>query len=162
MPREVSQNMRTQMYATEMYSVPLVILDIDTHTEGVDVIHVVNNNENIVFNSIEYDAVAFQFSPPDEEEESLSTATLTISNVDRRILAELRTFQGIPTITARVILVTGNTIEEEAGPWVFELRSISYDKDIITGTLVYEFKHQRRLSTVHYTSNLFPSLHADI
>ena len=159
MPRDVSQNMRTQMYGTEMPSVPLVILDIDTHTEGVDVIHVVNNNENIVFNSIEYEAVAFKFKPPDEEEATVSSAQISISNVDRRILKELRAFQGIPTITARVLLVTGSTIEEEAGPWVFELRGINYNHQTITGNIVYEFKYRRKLSTIRYVPALFPSLY---
>lgn len=157
MSRDVSDNMRSQMYATEMYGVPLVTLDIHAG-EGVS-IHVVNNNEDIEFNSVLYQAAAFRFSLPDEEEESLATARITIPNIDRAILSVLRSYTGTPTVVARVILVNEDSIEEEAGPWAFELRSIVYTKNEITGVLVYEFKHQRNLSTVRYTASLFPSLH---
>lgn len=159
MSREVTDTVRSDLYGTEMLAVPLFLLDIDIDSPTVSTLRVVNNNEDIVFNSNTYTATAFDFKLPEETEELAASAQLSICNIDRRFLREFRKYSGNPEITARIVMV-GDTVEEVAGPFFYTLNTINYDSKTITGTLVTRFKYQRRLAAFRYTPDLFPGLTA--
>lgn len=157
MPRQISQNFRNQLNSTEVYDVPLILLDI-THTSiAPEVIRVVNNNENIVYGGNTYLATSFTFIPPETEGESLSNAKLSISNIDRRFIALFRTITGAPSVTAQIVLV-GDTVVREAGPWEFKLSQVSYDSRAITGELSYDLRMDQLLSPIKVTLTNFPGL----
>ncbi|NCQ54620.1 DUF1833 domain-containing protein [Candidatus Parcubacteria bacterium] len=157
MPRNISQNFRNQLNGTEVYDTPLVILSITHESITPQVIRVVNNNQDIIYDGDTYLATSFSFVPPEEEGESLSNAKLTISNIDRRFIALFRTISGSPSITAEIVLV-GDNVVREAGPWEFQLSQISYNSRSITGVLSYDLRIDQILSPLKVTLTNFPGL----
>ena len=158
MPKNISQDLRDQIYATEMSDVPLVILDI---VSGATHLRFVNNNQDIIYDGNTYQATAFNFIPPGHTEGELESARLSICNIDRQIVAVIRTINTPPLVTANMVVV-GDTVEREAGPWEFELRDVSYNAKVLSGTLVYNVHHKEILSTIRFTSENFPSLTAGV
>lgn len=157
MPREISQNFRNQLNGTEVYDTPLVVLSITHDSIAPEVIRVVNNTQDIIYDGNTYLATSFAFTPPEEEGETLSNAKITISNIDRRFIALFRSIQGSPSVTAEIILV-GDNVVREAGPWDFKLSSISYNNRAITGVLSYDLYIDQILSPVKITLTNFPGL----
>lgn len=157
MPRDISQDFRNQVYSTQMQSVPLVIMDITHSSISPTVIHVVNNTQDIIFESNTYTAVAFKYTPPEEEGSSVADARVSICNIDRQFMELLRTIKGPPSVTARVVLV-GETIEQEAGPYMFSMSNVTYDVNTITCSLTYDFKVKQILSSVKISVSDFPGL----
>jgi len=157
MSRTVSSTVRSEIQASETYLVPLVVLTID-HPNMAEPVRVVNNNEDIVFETNTYKAASFKFTPPSQEGSELSGATITIANIDRSLMSILRAVTDPPTIEAVIVLVGDTGVEREAGPWTFDLAGIQYDKDKITGQLTYNFRPKQSLSTIKVTLRDFPSL----
>lgn len=156
MPREISSVAREQIQSSNVTHVALVLLEID-HPDMAAPIRVVNNNENIVYDGNEYLATSFRFTPPAQEGNELRDASVSISNVDRRFVQTLRSVSSPPTIKAIVVLV-GETVEKEAGPWEFILAQANYDADVIQGVLTQRIFFKDRLSTIRVNVNNFPSL----
>lgn len=154
MPKEVSPNLRAQMYATEMQDVPLVVLDI---VSGANHLRFVNNNENIIYDGNTYLATSFQFTPPGLSEGEIESASIAICNIDREIVTIIRTITDPPLVTANLVLV-GASVVREAGPWEFELRDVSYNAKTLSGTLVYNIHNKEILSTIKFIPANFPSL----
>lgn len=157
MPRDISQTMRDQVYSTEMQFVALVVLDISDN-QGNVLLRVVNNNEDIAFEAQTYEACAFNFTPPGEQDGEVETATLTISNIDRRIVTIIRSIQERIHIKAQIVLVAGASVEREAGPWEFNLSNVQYNAETVSGTLAYDFFNKQILSNIRYNISNFPSL----
>ena len=157
MPRNISQDMRDQIYSTEMQFVPLVILDVLDDDLNVFA-RIVNNNESIEFDGNVYEASSFKFVPPSESEGEVETAKLSIANTDRRFVEIIRSIKELIRIDARVVLVGPSSIDMEAGPWEFVLSNVNYNTEAISGTLTYDFQHKQSLSTIRYTINNFPTL----
>ncbi len=155
MPRDISTNAREQVHSSEIQDVILVALDIE-HPD-LDTIHVVDNTQSILWGATVYQASSFKFKPPQQEEGELRTASITLSNVDRNIVAAIRAINSSPTITANILFV-GDTVEREAGPWEFDLYEVSYNSHSITGTLSYNLKPKQTLSTLRMTYHDFPGL----
>lgn len=155
MSRSISSNARQQVQSPEMNDVLLVALDIGH--PSIPTIRVVNNNENIEWGGNTYEASSFKFQPPQQQEGELQNASLTLSNIDRRMVEAVRSISSSPTITANILFV-GATVEREAGPWVFDLSEVRYNAETITGTLTWNLKPKQTLSTVRVTLNNFPGL----
>lgn len=163
MPRSINPRARTQVQSSEIQDVILVVLDID-HTSLSSPIRVVNNTQGIEWNGNTYEASSFKFKPPAQEEGELSNATLTLSNIDRRIMETVRSIDSAPTVTANVVFVKHDELDpalavvKEAGPWAFDLSEVRYDAKSITGTLTLNLKPKQTLSTVRVTFSNFPGL----
>jgi hypothetical protein len=156
MSRSISSNARSQVQFTEMTDVLLVTLDIE-HVDLTSTIYLVNNNQDIEYDSNTYSANNFKFTPPTQEGGEVNEAKLTISNIDQALIAALRGINSAPTITANIIFY-GDTPVLEAGPWEFYLKDISYNMMSITGTLSYKFNPKMSASTVIMNYNEFPSM----
>lgn len=159
MPRDVSDLTLNEVYSMETGMVFLDIVKI-SHSELVEDIYLVNNNEDIEFEAVTYKASYFKFRLPQEIDGEVNTATLTMGNVDRQLIPALRTIQTPLTISMSTILVNTLTgdITREIGEYVFDLMQVSYNVDTITGTLVYDFKTQQSMGSIRINYNNFPGL----
>lgn len=155
MARTITANAREQVQFTEMADVLLVVLDI-THADLTGTLRLVNNNQSITYNSNTYSASNFKFIPPAQEGGEVVSAKLSFSNVDRTLLAALRSIPTAPEITVNIIFY-GTSAVREAGPWVFYLKDILYDVKTITGTLAYKFNPKQKASTIIMNYADFPS-----
>lgn len=136
MPRNVSTTALQSMLAEQTGEAWLVILKIE-HSNLPSPIKVVNNNENVSRSDGTYEAFPFDVQMPDDREDQTPQARLTIGNIDRSIIEELRKMATSPTITMSVILASSpDTVE--AGPFAFQLKSISYDSMTIQARMGYD------------------------
>lgn len=154
--RTVSTNAREAMNASQTGEIFLVTLDID-HPDLAQPLRVVNNNEAIISNGETYLATAFSFVLPAQEDGKISNSTLSIDNVDRNIVEIIRTITSFPTVVANVLLASDPDVIE-AGPFDFQLRNVNYDRNTVSGELIYESYMRDNCGTVKYKNTLFPGL----
>jgi len=84
-----------------------------------------------------YAAAPFNITLPDDRDDQISRATLTVDNVDRRIVEAIRSIGSAASVMMRI--VTASTPQQvEAGPFEFRLSGVSYDALTVEGTLGYE------------------------
>lgn len=103
----------------------------------ITTVRMVNNPVDITSRGNVYLAFPFSLPLPQDMAESLASLTLTISNVDRRLVDELRSIGEPMQVTLEVITAaTPDTVEQ--GPFTFDLVSATYSEDTISGRLTYE------------------------
>lgn len=79
----------------------------------------------------------FGLKLPDDRDDEMASATLTIDNVDREILATLRGISGKLSVSVWICLLT-DIDDLVAGPFDFSLNRISWNALTISGPLEYE------------------------
>jgi len=126
-----------------------------TTTNPSDVpIRLVNNNEPVRSNGLEYLPYPFALTLPLDTGDQIPQITLTIDNVDQMLVNAIRELEIAPTI--RVQLVTSafpDIVEKDLD--FLKLRNVTYDAMSITGTLevasVWARKFpSERVDPVHY------------
>lgn len=154
--RVISTTAQEAINASQTDQVFLVLLEI-THSELTTPIRVVNNNESIISNGNTYYASAFNFSFPAQEEGTIKNSTLTIGNVDREIVRTIRSISTPPNVTASVVLASDPDVLE-MGPFTFQLTDVGYNRDTVTGSLVFENYLRSNIGTIRYKNTTFPGL----
>jgi len=158
MPRQVSLTAMRAALAQETNEVFLELLKIEHASLGAP-IYLVNNTESIVSGGNTHTPVGFRMTLPSDEAEREPTAQLVINNVDRSLMDEVRTLTSAPTVTVSVILASSpNTIEY--GPVRLEVRSATYDANVITFALGFDAFFNEPISAAKFTPEYFPGLFA--
>jgi len=104
-----------------------------------------------------YLAWPFQVALPEEREDTVPTIQIVIDNIDRRIMAGIRSLPTAPTVLLEVVLASSpDTVE--AGPFNFTLRGVDYDALTITGTLSPEDILNEPFPQYTYSPASFPGL----
>jgi hypothetical protein len=93
MPRTYSAEYKSTLAKVSAEETPLILLEIN-HPELDAPIRVVNDTQNITSNGIEYIAFPFNCILPDDYENRLPRARLSISNVGRDLMFWLETTDG--------------------------------------------------------------------
>lgn len=138
MSRTLSLGALQQLLAQESQEPLLATLAI-RHDTLPNPLRFVRNTVDIPHDGNTYTAAAFDFRMPIEAEDEISTASLVIDNVDRKIIATIRSIQARPEIDVGVLRVdvAGQT-HSELGPMTFMLRRVTYNQLTIQGELGYE------------------------
>lgn len=159
MPRELNENIYNEIYSTETSFVFLELVTIN-HPDWVDTLYFVNNNESIIFETNTYLPTDFSLKLPSQVEGENNNARLSISNIERTLIPLLRTVTTPLTMVVDIVTVNTSTgdITREAGPYAFELANITYNKDVITGNLIYDFNPTKAIGTIRITTTTFPAL----
>lgn len=158
MARNVSSTARQAINAPQTGEVFLVLVEI-THEDLVTPLRFVNNTKDITHNSNTYTAVAFRFTPPVEEDGTISNTSIEFDNVDRSITQVIRSLSSPPSITIKVVLSSSpDTVE--AGPWEFILRNVVYNMHTISGDLFYQNYVRNYTSSLSYSTYNFPGLYS--
>ncbi len=84
-----------------------------------------------------YAAYPVKINLPGQSAEELARVTLTIDNVDRRIVQVLRSIATAPDVEMEVVLLDTPDIVE-AGPYRLRLREARYDLLVVEGELTHE------------------------
>jgi len=137
MPRTISATALQAMFAQETGEVFLTCLTIN-HSTFASPILLVNDQVALVRTAGTFQPFAFAANLPAEQEDQVPQVQITIDNVDRSILQQIRTIGAEkPSITMEVVLASSpNTVE--AGPFDFSILDIDYDANAITGTIGFE------------------------
>jgi hypothetical protein len=158
MSRSTSLTLRQAINAEETSEVFLILLDVYHADIGPPTtLRFVNNYTDIVSNGNTYIAYPFQITIPSDLEDALPRVQLTIDNVDRSIMQEIRSLTSAPDISISVILASDpDTIE--AGPFETKLRNVDYDASTITGDLQSDDILNEPYPGVAFTPGNFPGL----
>jgi hypothetical protein len=100
MPRSYSAQYKSTLAKVSMEESPLILLEID-HPDLPSPVRVVNDTQNITSNGNEYIAFPFNCILPDDYENRLPRAILSISNVGRDLMQWLETSDGGNGATAK-------------------------------------------------------------
>jgi hypothetical protein len=84
-----------------------------------------------------YNPFPFEFVLPQDDDDDLPRAAVKIDNVDREIVKVLSTLTGRPTITFMLVLADSPEVVEY-GPVDFLMGQASWDRLVVTSTLVYQ------------------------
>ena len=126
-----AENQR-DIQATSSGTAWLFLLTIETR--GKDPLRLVNNNESIISNGLEYLPFPFKLNLPSDTGEKLPRITLTISNISKEIIEAIRSESTPPVLTIEMISSAYPDIVEKRLDFL-TLRAVSYDANTITGEL---------------------------
>ena len=151
----ISTTMKQQAFLQETSDVFLILLTI-SHADISD-ITLVNNNEDIVSNSVTFTAIPFNITLPDSRENAPPRATVSIDNVSREIATHIRNITTPPTITISVTRAAApDTLEITFAP--LTLRNVRWDFTTISGELVGEDMAIEPYPAGQMSPSLFPSI----
>jgi hypothetical protein len=154
--RSTTLTFRQAVYAQETAQAFIVLIEITHATLSVP-IRICSGGQNITSNTHEFIFYPFELNLPDESTESVPTATLTVDNVDRQIIAALRALDSPPAVRIMVVLSsTPNTVEADFP--VFKFTEITYDALTITGTISIEDFLLEPFPGDSFVPSLFPGL----
>jgi hypothetical protein len=164
MSHVTSTAFRSAASAQQTDSAFLVLLTIQHDDIGPpDTLYFVNAQKDITSNGQTFIAFPFTLTLPADFGDEIAKVQLTIDNIDRRIIAEIRGLVGPPALTISVVLAPDDSLvynSIEAGPFELSLRSADYDKMYITGELESEDILNEPYPGYYYTPQTAPGLWA--
>lgn len=138
MPKNYSPAMRGTLHATASPDQPVFLLEIN-HPLMPEPARVVNDNADLIGPGGEtFIGAAFRFTTPDESDKQLPRALLQIDNVSRDLMSWIEASQGARNATVRVMIVrlgAPTVIEDD---YLFGIRSLTANAQVIQGELGYE------------------------
>lgn len=156
MSRSLTQTQRGELHAVGVETEWLQLVTI-THADLAAPIRIVDRRADIVSRSNTFTAWPFSIEQPEEDQDSLPTATLRVDVIDRTILSQLRALDSAPVVTLEVIRdVAPDTVI--AGPWEFKVGSAAVDPVGATLQLLPEDTLDEPYPGHTYTPESFPGL----
>ena len=142
MSRQLSQRALRGIFAqeTEEEFIPLIFMN---HPSMPEPLRVAGANRAITTNDIlgsnvTYEAYPFTVVMPSDHEDRPPEVSITIDNIDKRIVDTVRiAIDGSPTVTLSIVLAATPTVVE-AGPFEFSVRSVEWDRLTVRGVISYE------------------------
>ena len=136
MSRTLSQTALQALLAQNTSQAFVMLMKIE-HADLTEPIRVALSNEDIASNGETYKASNFQVNLPQERENDPPRVSVSVDNVDRNIVAGIRTISGAPTFSLQVVLKSSpNTVEISASE--LTMRNAEWDEQTVTGELTYE------------------------
>lgn len=156
MSRNVSATARQALYDQSSGEVFLVLLEID-HPDLTAPIRLVHNTEEVIHGGNTYAPYAFKVDLPDENEDGIGNAKLTIDATDRQIVYAVRAVTDAPSLTIKIVLASSPDVIE-AGPLEFKLGPVSYNAEAVTVDLIYEDRLHLKVPYLTFTPEYFGGL----
>lgn len=137
MSRTVSATATRAMFAQETDNAFLCLLKL-SHSLWAEDFHFVNDRQNHTDGGLqEWIAYPFDITLPDDREDEIAAATLTIDNVDRQIVEAVRQISSPVSVTFWIVL-SSDIDDVIAGPFEFSLNSVSWNSLTVSGSLEFE------------------------
>lgn len=156
MSRDTSVTFREAVNAQETGEAFLVLIEI-AHAALSTPIRVTSDGVSTISNGDTYLPYPYDISLPDDPEQGVSSAQLTIDNIDRVIVESIRSISTAPTVTIRIVLGSDpDTIEAEFPN--FEFREISYDAMTVSGDLTLKTFMGEPYPGDSFLPSLFPGV----
>lgn len=135
--RSLSATAKRAIFAGQTGEVFVFLLTL-SHASLELPIRVCSDAVSTTSNGVEFVPYPFNLVLPDETDNVAPQVTLEIDNIDREIVAAVRRATGSPIDVELSIVLASQPDAIEAGPFNFKLRSVTYDKLVVSGTLQYE------------------------
>lgn len=157
MARNYSSNFRSTINSTSAREAPLLLLEI-SHTGLTTPIRVVNDVQDLVSNGNTYTALPFRARLPDDLEQGLPRAELSVDNIGKELVQWLEASgggQGASCRMMQVMLGAPNVIEFEI---TLDLTNLHMSATEVSGTLGFENLLDRPACTWLYKPEVAPGL----
>ncbi len=157
MAKPYSNKLRETINSTSAQETPLLLLEID-HPDLAAPIRIVNDNQDLVHLGNTFTAMAFRATLPEDIEEGMPRARLSIDNVGKEMVAWLEASGGGQGATVRMMQVlrsAPDTIEWEV---TMDLTNLSMTSLEISGTLSFDDLLNKPGVTVTYRPETAPGL----
>lgn len=151
------------MFQSDTSAMFPVLIEID-HDSLASPLRLVCNNADLTYGGNVYTAFPFRFDPPDETDDQIANARLTICNVDRSIVDIIRNLPSRATVSAIAAFYfdEGSLVFEPLASWEFSLANVTYNKSTVSGDLIYEDRLGVNVPALHMTPFLFPGVAAAV
>lgn len=136
---------------------PLLLLEID-HADLVTPVRVVNDNQDVTFESNTYVALAFRATMPDDIAQKLPRASLSVDNVGKDLVQWLEDSAGGQGATCRMIQIMRSdpaTVEWEI---TMDLSNVSMTMLAVNGVLSFDDLLNKPGVTLVYRPSVAPGL----
>ena len=158
MPRQLTPNGLAGVLSQDTKEAYLTLLDITSDDLTLDW-KICNNSMDVSYGGITYFAYPFDITLPTNEQEKVSEAQLSIDNVGREIIDDLRLQSA--ALNVRITLVAASDVSagEHCALWVdLKMRSVQYDALAITARLTNEDYLAEPFPKDLFTQRGFPGL----
>lgn len=155
MARPVSVDAMRSALAQETNEVWVALLKI-THP-SISNIYLCDNTEAVTSNGQAYAAFPFSFTIPTDEQDQEPTVKLTISNVDRTLVDDIRAIQGGPVLWLSLVMRrTPNVVEY--GPVRLKATAVTYTAEALQMTLGIDRLTGEPIPFLTFSPEYFPGL----
>ena len=157
MARNYSTAFRGTVNSTSAREAPLLLLEI-THPGLASPLRVVNDTQDLVSNANTYTALPFHARLPDDLEQGLPRAELSIDNIGKELVQWLEASGGGQGASCRMMQVmrsAPNVIEFEI---TLDLTNLHMDSVQVSGTLGFENLLDRPACAWVYKPEIAPGL----
>ncbi len=156
MSRSLSSLTRQALYAPETSDVFLILLTL-SHAALSPPIRVTSDAVATVSRGNSFVPFPFDLVLPDDLEGRAPRARLVIDNIDRQIVAAVRTLSSSPTVLIEIIRAASpDSVEAQFVD--FKLTNVSYDAQRVEGDLSIEDFTAEPFPAASFSPSLFPGL----
>lgn len=153
-----SANARREISKVNADNLPVVLLEID-HPDLVAPIRVVNDREDVIFETNTYTALSFRISLPTDLQQGLPRATLAIDNVGKELVQWLETSNGGAGTSVRILQVLRTDTSVAELDMVMTLFNIQVSASVVSGELGFEDLLNIPAVILTYTPDIAPGLY---
>ena len=137
MPRTLSSAALQALYSQETGTAFLILLTI-SHPTLAAPLFFTSDGVQTVSRGNAYLPFPFQLTIPDDQDQQLPQAQITIDNVDRSIVTAIRNMGTVPASILIEIVTSSTPDSVEFASGALTLRDVNYDAMTVTGTLSFE------------------------
>lgn len=153
--RQLSNKMLTELYGQESTD-PLLLLVTVSHS-SFPTLYLVNNTVEVVSRGNTYNPFPMKITPSPDDGESARTAQITFDNVSLELVDEIRSVVEPMDCKIEAILASDpDTVEIEMGE--LKITNISYNKQTIRATLIFDDFLNTELTSEKYNPSNFPGI----
>lgn len=156
MSRNISPQTRAAIYAPETDDVFIILLTL--HHPGMAVpLRVCSGGQEVTSRGESFVAFPFALTLPEDEDGRAPRARLSIDNVDRQIVAAVRSLTSSPQVLIEIIRAAAPDVVEATFE-DFRFTNITYDSRAVTGDLTVEDFTAEPYPAASFSPSLFPGL----
>lgn len=149
---------RRNLLATSAEEPFLVALEI-THPELEVPIRVVNNTENVTILGDEFIACQFQLTLPDDVDQQVPKARLSVDNIGRELTQWLEVSNGGKGAKCRILMVLPSEPDIIEYEMTMDLTGLSIDNISVSGDLGYQETLNQPAVAIRYDTITAPGLY---
>ncbi len=165
MSRPVSNAFRSAVYAQQTSEVFIMLLTI-SHPDFEDDIRVANDPyellplagvRGVVSRGQEYLYLPFNINLPQQDDTGVARASLSVDNVDRRMVDAVRRASSALNVTIEIVLASQVDVPE-VSVQDFKLDRVTYDAFSVSGDISVEYFELEPFPARRFTPSDFPGL----
>lgn len=157
MPKQYSDEYKSTLAAVSPEESPLVLLEID-HPDLAVPVRVVNDMQNITSNGNEFIACPFKCTLPDDNENQLPKARLSVDNVGRELMYWIETSGGGQGSTVRFIQVMRSRPNQIEWEITMNLYNVNVTQKEVSADLGYDNLFGKQAIQIRYDPMTSPGI----